>query len=252
MTAPRSILTTAAFVSLAYWSLSQPLTAAEEQPADEDWGEDWDLEARIAAVNEGELHFVSPEAAAGHHVHFNRIRIDASSLEDGWVGLDQCHGQLDAVPATQIVYNPERIRNLRVRSAEGVGGAWVEGPSVQLQDVRPGARVCVSGESRALIDLGQGRYRLQNGPFMRRFLDGYYPMRVVLQTRYPPELLRFEGVRPGSQPGFQVSRRDGEIEVDATFEGRLFTCMDFMAFGQVDEGGSAPPCPAVQGPDPIE
>jgi len=38
---------------------------------------------------------------------------------------------------------------------------------------------------------------------MRRFLGGYYSMRVVLQIRYPAELLRFDGARPGPQPGFQ-------------------------------------------------
>ena len=236
-------------LSLAPWLLLDPrLPVAEESRAD--WGEAWDLEARVAAVNDGELRFVAPESAAGHHVHINRIHIDASSLRTGWVTLEQCHDQLDAVPAAQILFNPERIRHLRVQSAEDIGRAWVEGSSVQLEDVGPRARLCVTGESRALSDLGQGRYRLQNGPYMRRFLDGYYPMRVELEIRYPAESLRFVAPLPPPQPGFEVRPRAGEIQVEATFEGRLYTCMDFLGAGHVGDPGSPPPCPRDQGPVP--
>jgi hypothetical protein len=221
-------------------------------PDDADWGDDRDLEARIAAVNEGELHFLPPEAALGHHVHFNRIQIDSSSLRGGWVSLEQCHEQLDAVPAAQILFNPERIRSLRILSAKGVGRAWVEGHSVQLEDVGREARLCVGGESRALRYLGEGRYRLQNGPYMRRFLDGYYPMRVVLQIQYPAGSLRFEAPHPGLQPGLDVRERAGEVLVDATFEGRLYTCLDFLASGRTGDPGPSPPCPEDQGPVPVQ
>lgn len=238
-------------LGLAPWLfLDARPAAAQESGAD--WGEAWDLEERVAAVNDGELRFVAPEAASGRHVHINRIHIDASSLRTGWVTLEQCHDQLDAVPAAQILFNPERIRHLRVQSAEGIGRAWVEGASVQLENVGPRARLCVNGESRALGDLGQGRYRLQNGPYMRRFLDGYYPMRVELEIRYPPELLRFVAPLPAPQPGFEVRPRAGEIEVEATFEGRLYTCMDFLDAGHAGEPGPLPPCPTDQGPVPAE
>jgi hypothetical protein len=238
-------------LSLAPWLLLDPRPAgAQESGADR--GEAWDLEARVAAVNDGELRFVPPEAAAGHHVHINRIHIDASSLRTGWVTLEQCHDQLDAVPAAQILFNPERIRHLRVQSAEDIGRAWVEGSSVQLEDVGPRARLCVTGESRALSDLGQGRYRLQNGPYMRRFLDGYYPMRVELEIRYPAESLRFVAPLPPPQPGFEVRPRAGEIQVEATFEGRLYTCMDFLGAGHVGDPGPPPPCPRDQGPVPAQ
>jgi len=234
--------------------LAPRLSGAEE--SGDGWGDAWDLEERIAAVNEGELHFVAPEVAAGHHVHFNHIRIDSSSLRTGWVTLEQCHEQLDAVPAAQILFNPQRIRHLSILGAEGIGRAWVEGPSVQLEDVGPRARLCVTAESRALSYLGEGRYRLQNGPFMRRFLDGYYPMRVVLRIQYPPEFLpeflEFEAPRPAPQPGFEVRQGEGEVQVDATFEGRLYTCMDLLRPGHKGEPSPAPPCPADQGPVPVE
>jgi hypothetical protein len=238
-------------LSLAPWLLLDPRPAgAQESGAD--WGEGWDLEERVAAVNDGELRFVAPEAAAGHHVHVNRIHVDASSLRTGWVTLEQCHDQLDAVPAAQILFNPERIRHLRVQGAEDIGRAWVEGSSVQLEDVGRRARLCVAGESRALSDLGRGRYRLQNGPYMRRFLDGYYPMRVELAIRYPAESLRFVAPLPAPQPGFEVRPRAGEIEVEATFEGRLYTCMDFLGAGHVGDPGPPPPCPTDQGTVPAQ
>jgi hypothetical protein len=244
-------LTGAPLAILVLWALANGARAAAEDGAG-DWGADWDLEERIAAVSEGELRFVGPEAAAEHHVHFNRIRIDRSSLRGGWIALEQCHEQLDAVPAAQILFNPERIRRLRVQSAEGIGRAWVEGHSVQLEDVGHQARLCIAGESRALSYLGQGRYRLQNGPYMRRFLDGYYPMRVVLEIQYPPDALRFEAPYPGLQPGFEVRLREGEVRVEAAFEGRLYTCMDFLAAGGVAEVAPAPSCPEDRGPIHVE
>lgn len=241
----------AALAGLMHWPLADTARAVVEDGPD-DWGEGWDLEERIAAVNEGELHFVGPEAAAGHHVHFNRIRIDRSSLRGGWIALEQCHEQLDAVPAAQILFNPERIRRLRIQSVEGIGRAWVEGHSVQLEDVAQQARICIGGESRALSYLGQGRYRLRNGPYMRRFLDGYYPMRVVLQIQYPPDALRFEAPHPGPQPGFELRLREGEVLVEAAFEGRLYTCMDFLAAGGATQVAPAPSCPEDPGPIPVE
>lgn len=244
-------LTVSSLTILMHWALADGArTTAEEGPAD--WGDDWDLEERIAAVSEGELHFVGPEAVAEHHVHFNRIRIDRSSLRGGWIALEQCHEQLDAVPAAQILFNPERIRRLHVQSAEGIGRTWVEGHSVQLEEVGQQARLCITGESRALSYLGQGRYRLQNGPFMRRFLDGYYPMRVVLEIQYPSDALRFEAPHPGLQPGFEVRLREGEVRVEAAFEGRLYTCMDFLATGGVAEVARAPSCPEDRGPIHVE
>lgn len=244
----RATSTTAALLAawLCLWAPSA-WPAVEDEASD--WESDWDLEERIAAVNEGELRFVSREAAADHHLHHNRIRIDRASLRGGWVLLEQCHERLDAVPAAQILFNPQRIRGLRVQSAEGIGGAWVEGHSVQLRDLGRQARLCINGESRALRHLGEGRYRLQNGPYMRRFLDGYYPMGVVLEIRYPADALRLERPHPDPQPGFEVRGGDGEVLVEAAFEGRLITCIDFLTPGATPATSAAPPCP--QDADPI-
>jgi hypothetical protein len=201
-----------------------------------------DLQEQVAAVSDGELRFVSEQRAAGAHAHRNRIRITEESLADGWVALEQCHQHLDAVPAVQIVFHPQRIRALRVLSAAGIAQARVEGHSVQLRDVSRGASLCLRGESRALHDLGGGQYRLRNGPYMRRFLDGYYPMRVSLDIGYPAQRLRLASHSPASQPGLKVTQEIGKVELDAAFEGRLVTCFDFCTEDALDCNEPVTPC----------
>jgi hypothetical protein len=93
-----------------------------------------------------------------------------------------------------------------------------------------------------LQQLDNGGFRLRNGPYMRRFLDGYYPMRVALSIDYPTDRLRLVGQSPASQPGFSVHVGERRIEVDATFEGRLVTCLDFCTPGRDDCTAMAPAC----------
>jgi hypothetical protein len=208
---------------------------------DEDWP-DMDLKERIASVSDGDLRFVSPERAARSHRHVNHIRIDSRSLAEGWIQLTQCHENIDAVRAAQILFNAETIRDLEVVSSERIGRAWVDGHSVQLTDISPEAKLCIRGETRALFPLGEGRYRLRNGPYMRRFLDGYYPMQVALNVSYPEDRLALVDHQPTSQPGFEVRAASGHVAVDAAFEGRLFTCLDFCEIGYADCEMAASDC----------
>jgi hypothetical protein len=77
---------------------------------------------------------------------------------------------------------------------------------------------------------------------MRRFLDGYYPMRVALNINYPAQRLRLVGQSPVSQEGFRVDRDDQGLQVDATFEGRLITCFDFCERDHGSCDDLAPAC----------
>ena len=187
-----------------------------------------DLELESAdAVNEGQLHFLDAPPAKPVHHHQNRIRIDAASLDSGWVRLSQCHDHLDAVPRTQITFREGFVRDLRIDLAHGIDKAWVEGASVQLQAVARGARLCLSAQTRALRSAGPGTFHLVNGPYMRKFLDGYYPMRVTLEIEYPPHTLRPTRVYPAPQPGLAVAEQAGSIRLDAVFEGELRTRIEF-------------------------
>ncbi len=180
-----------------------------------------------ASVNEGKLHFLTqPPAEPVHHLS-NRITINDASLSQGWIALEQCHEHLDTVPRAQIVYGKGRMRDLRVVSARGIGQAWTEDNSVQLRDVHPGATICIHAESRALAKNGDMSFNLSNGPYMRKFLDGYYPMRVSMTVRLDTDKLHFVGITPEAQPGFQVWHRGKEIGYEAYFEGRLTTVIRF-------------------------
>lgn len=153
----------------------------------DDWSEieeEAALEQRAREVNEGELQLLDrpPEAAA--HLHQNRLMITERSLRDGWVTMYQCHSNLDTVSASQIVYNKERIRNIRVQFSQNIGSARVEGHTVQMKDIAAESEICISADKRAL-SYEKGKYYLKLGPFMRRFLDGYYPLHVQLEVCYP-------------------------------------------------------------------
>ena len=153
----------------------------------DDWSEieeEAALEQRAREVNEGELQLLDkpPEAAA--HLHHNRLMITERSLRDGWVTMYQCHSNLDKVSASQIVYNKERIRNIRVLFSQNIGSARVEGHTVQMKDIAAESEICISADKRAL-SYEKGKYYLKLGPFMRRFLDGYYPMHVQVEVSYP-------------------------------------------------------------------
>ena len=212
----------------ASWGLALllPLIAVASSP-DEAWLED-DSEFRALAVNEGQLTFLSDPPDRPVHHHHNQIEMHPSSLDDGWVTLTQCHENLDTVSRAQVVYNEHRSRALEVLSSENIGRAWVEGPSVQLQDVGESATLCIRVETRNLEANEDGSYTLRNGPFMRRFLDGYYPMRVSMDIRVPESYLRFDTTHPPRQDGFDVQLTPQGVHIDAWFEGKLRTEVRFL------------------------
>jgi hypothetical protein len=191
-------------------------------------GNDEDLLLKSAAeVNEGPLHFLADPPDKPVHHHQNHIIIGIDSLDTGWVTLKQCHDNLDAVPRVQITFREGFVRDLRIDSSRGVAEAWVEGPSIQLRQIEPGSRLCLSAQTRALRDTGGGYFNLNNGPYMRKFLDGYYPMRVSLDVDYPPALLRLVDISPQITAGLALQESPGRIHMDALFEGELRTLIQF-------------------------
>ncbi len=178
-------------------------------------------------VNEGELVFHAEPPSGPVHAHHNRITLTRQSLQDGWAGLYQCHTHLDAVPDAQVVFRQGRIRQLEVAKTAAIGRAWVEGHTVQLKGVEPGAQLCLRAESR-VVTPADGGFVVRNGPFMRNFLDGYYPMHVILEIVLPPGDWQLFGSRPASQPGFEVQYAAGTVTADAWFSGRLRTEFHFL------------------------
>ncbi len=202
-----------------------PAWALEPGEDPEAWLED-DGEFRALAVNEGELEFLTkpPQEQVLHSTQ--RFSITQHSLDEGWVGLRQCHEHIDAVHKAQVVYQYRDMRKLRIEAISSIGQAWVEGQSVQLIDVGVDARLCVSAEVN-IMHADKGGFVLRSGPYHRRFLDGYYPLHLTLEVAYSEDLLRLEDVSPPRQEGLEYQIAPGKISVDTWFVGRLFVDMRF-------------------------
>lgn len=218
------IVSAAALLLLLAVLGAQSSTQSDDQ---DDWFDE-DFGDPSAHVNEGDLAFlVEPPVEAVHHLR-NLVTLDSDSRDSGWVHLEQCHHNIDNVGRAEILFHKDRIRNLRISSAVNIGKAWVEGASVQMTDIGKNSSLCLEADSRALHANGDGSFRVNNGPFMRRFLDGYYPMRVSERLVLADSGLRFAGIEPARQPGFEVEVDSDSIRFDAWFEGRLLTEIELV------------------------
>ena len=192
------------------------------------WADEEELDRqRIAAINEGELVFLQKPPPGTVHHHRSRILIARRSLTDGWVRMEQCHERLSQVEEAQIVFTPGRTRALEIQSFRNMDAAFVESNTIQLRGIREASQICARLETRALHDLGMQRFELRNGPFMRRFLDGYFPLQLSLRIEYPPDL-ELVDFTPEDQPGCTVSLAPGLVTVEALFEGELRTRFRFV------------------------
>lgn len=174
------------------------------------------------SVSSGELRFVPADkidTRFDYHMT-NHIRFLANSLNDGWLSLKQCHYNLDAVSALEIVYSPENTRHIAIVSQRHIGSAQVQGNSVQLKDIQGSAQVCVSAETRSLEAIGNQQWLLKRGPFMRRYLDGYYPMQVSLSVDWSAYPLQLIAMQP-AEPGVIKQQQQDQVHLTYQFEGIL-------------------------------
>ena len=163
-------------------------------------------------VNEGELRFLDHPPEAASHFHHTRLLITEQSLRDGWVRMYQCHSDLDKVDASQIVYPKERISNIKVLSSQNIGSVRVEGHTVQMKGIASGSKICLSADRRALSS-EQGKYHLKLGPFIRRFLDGYYPMHVRVEVCFPKTLQLMNSIPVSAMQHSDDDSRYADIDV---------------------------------------
>lgn len=224
----RYVLSVCGLCLLAGQALAQQPPANASREDLEKWFNDDTPVSSAKAVNEGELTFLkeAPQDKVLHH-HQNKLTLTAASLTEGWAKLEQCHDNLDAVSALQITFREGYVKDLQVTEQRNIGKAWVEGASVQLKDVGKDARLCLQAHSRALRPTEDGRFTLLNGPYMRKFLDGYYPMQVSMQVDYPAKLLKVTSIKPAAQSGFKITQADGKLAYDTIFEGELRTAIEF-------------------------
>ena len=178
-------------------------------------------------INEGELRFLERPPEKSPHLHSTHVFITEESLKTGWVTAKQCHYNLDQVSALQVVFNPRRVRRIEILQVENIERARVEGASVQVTNIGKNAVLCILSENFAIKhNIADGTYDWHGGPYMRRFLDGYFPMQVKLAIDYPPDRVRLESIDPGTLR-FKTVAQPGLIRLDALFEGRLDIAIRF-------------------------
>ena len=193
-------------------------------PAEQTPGEDWfndDSDLDIEDVNEGELTFIAPITDKSILHSGSVLSITERSLETGWVGLQQCYRNLDPVGKTDIVHRYKNLKQLKITSSGNIGEARVDGQTIQLEDVSSSAHICVQAEVQILEKTSQDTFVLSNGPYYRRFLDGFYPYHVTVSISYPADKLKYNGISPVPQPLFEVIQQPGKLLVDTWFEGIL-------------------------------
>ena len=180
-------------------------------------------------VSEGELRFL-PERPGKPVLHsINRLMVSEESLDDGWVGLIQCYENLDPVAESEVVYRYKAMRELKIDKSKNIGAAEIKGQSIQLKQVQKEAELCISAMVRIFYLNPDGSYSLINGPFHRRFLDGYFPYHLTLEVVYPPSKLEVKYTIPVEQSGFSVKQDAGKLVFDVVFEGILNIEIVFQA-----------------------
>jgi len=177
-------------------------------------------------ATEGQIKYLKERPDPGAYSYESRVKITASSLESGSVQIATCHYQLDPIRKVVIVFNPNRIQAIAVKSIEKMASAEVKNNQVILTDVERGASICIDLQSKALDQVGAGQYRLNAGPLMRRYLDGYLPMAAKIRVDWPTNMLTVEKTAPSEREGIQVVQGNDGVQLDMIFAGKMTAQID--------------------------
>lgn len=177
--------------------------------------------------SDSHLTFIAPAKNKPALHSINEITISPQSLKTGWVDLLQCYQHLDPVPEMEVVYNYKNMRKLKIIKSKNIEQAFIKGQSVQLENVQRNSQLCISTEVKNFYKNKNGYFKLKNGPYHRKFLDGYFPFHLTLKVNYPSTLLKFISSKPKSQFGFVLNQSDNTILIDSYFTGKLYTEITF-------------------------
>lgn len=181
-----------------------------------------DEELPTSKVNEGQLNFLDANPKKNIFSSVITIHVDQNSIDEGWTSLTQCYSNLDPVPRTAVVYRKNLIKDLKVISSKNIKDTKVSENKVYLEHVAKEASLCIGATARNFYQNEDLSFSLVNGPYHRKFLDGYYPYHLKLNIHYNPKL-KFIFHSPKQQPGFQVTQNANSLLIDTVFEGRLKT-----------------------------
>ena len=175
---------------------------------------------------EGQIKYLRERPDPGAYSYESRVKITAASLESGSVQIATCHYQLDPIRKVVIVFNPNRIQAIAVKSIDKMASAEVKNNQVILTDVERGASICIDLQSKALDQVGAGQYRLNAGPLMRRYLDGYLPMAAKIRVDWPTNMLIVEKTAPSEKEGIEVVQGNDGVQLNMIFAGRMTAQID--------------------------
>jgi len=175
---------------------------------------------------EGEIKYLKVRPDPGAYSYESRVKITAASLESGSVQIATCHYQLDPIRKVVIVFNPNRIQAIAVKSIDKMASAEVKNNQVVLTDVERGASICIDLQSKALDQVGASQYRLNAGPLMRRYLDGYLPMAAKIRVDWPANMLTVEKTAPSEKEGIQVVQGNDGVQLNMIFAGKMTAQID--------------------------
>ena len=177
-------------------------------------------------ATEGQIKYLKERPDPGAYSYESRVKITAASLESGSVQIATCHYQLDPIRKVVIVFNPNRIQAIVVKSIDKMASAEVKNNQVVLTDVERGASICIDLQSKALDQVGAGQYRLNAGPLMRRYLDGYLPMAAKIRVDWPTNMLTVEKTAPSEKEGIQVVQGNDGVQLNMIFAGKMTAQID--------------------------
>ena len=172
-------------------------------------------------ATEGQIKYLKERPDPNAYSYESRVKITAASLESGSVQIATCHYQLDPIRKVVIVFNPNRIQAIAVKSIDRMASAEVKNNQVVLTDVERGASICIDLQSKALDSLGNGLYQLNAGPLMRRLFDGYLPMTANMKFSWPDKLLAVQETKPATQDGVDIKSANDGLEMDLVFAGKM-------------------------------
>ena len=187
-------------------------------------------------INQGDLVFLNHPPKRLPYVQEMQVVINEDSLKTGWVQTSQCHYRLDRLPALGGVFSPQKVRKLRILRTQNIGRAWVEGSSVQVEQIGADAVLCIFSENRTVQPSGFGGFEWRAGPYMRRFFDGYFPVHLKLHVLYPNSMVQLNSLEPSALQLKSV-RQPGQVDVDVLFEGRLNILMHLVPVSSTDSIG---------------
>lgn len=215
-------------ITQAEMDISQDLS--DLTPEERAWLED-DSALDAMTVNDGQINWVSADQTTGKYYLENKITVIPDSLKTGWVRFIQCHNQLDPFYKVEVQYHSENTRNLQVQSHDLIDKVNIDNvnQAAVLIEVKKGAKVCISGESKTMKANDKG-YVIQRGPYMRKFLDGYYPMYLKESLDWSQTPIELEQTNIQTQPGrsFQYSQANKTLTAEYWFEGRLMPTYEYI------------------------